>query len=70
MTFAEWAERWEATTVNLRPMTRALNLGVVRNYLLPRFGRWPLAKITTADVKAMVADVPVSMLSRARNEKI
>ena len=56
MTFAEWAERWEATTVDLRPTTRALNLGVLRNYLLPRFGRWPLSKITTTDVKAMVAE--------------
>lgn len=63
MTFAEWAERWEATTVNLRPTTRALNLGVVRNYLLPRFGRWPLAKITTADVKAMVAEESMGELS-------
>ena len=56
MTFGEWVERWNATTVDLRPTTRALNLGVVRNYLLPRFDRWPLSKITTADVRAMVAE--------------
>jgi hypothetical protein len=42
--------------VDLRPTTRALNLGVVRNYLTPRFGRWPLAGITTSDVKAMVSE--------------
>jgi integrase len=63
ITFGEWAERWEATTVDLRPTTRALNLGIVRNYLLPRFGRWPLSKITTADVKAMVAEESVGGLS-------
>lgn len=56
MTFAEWADRWEATTVDLRPTTRALNLGVLRNHLLPRFGRWSLGRITTADVKAMIAE--------------
>ena len=56
ITLADWIERWEATTVDLRPTTRALNLGVVRNYLLPRFGRWSLSRITTADVKAMVAE--------------
>ena len=42
MTFAEWVDRWESTTVDLRPTTRALNLGIVRNYL-PRFGVWPLS---------------------------
>jgi integrase len=63
ITFAEWAERWGATTVDLRSTTRALNLGVLRNYLLPRFGRWPLAKITTADVKAMVAEESAGELS-------
>lgn len=56
MTFAEWVERWEATTVDLRPTTRALNLGIVRKYLVPRFGSWPLARIGTADVRAMVAE--------------
>ncbi len=48
--------RWEAGLNDLRPTTRALNLGVVRNHLLPRFAAWPLARITTSDVKAMVAD--------------
>jgi integrase len=63
MTFAEWADRWETTTVDLRPTTRALNLGVLRNYLLPRFGSWPLARITTADVKAMIAEESAGSLS-------
>jgi integrase len=56
LSFAEWTRRWEATTVDLRPTTRALNLGIVRNHLVPRFGPWPLAKIGTADVRAMVAE--------------
>lgn len=56
ITFEEWVGQWEATTVDLRPTTRALNMGVVRKYLLPRFGRWPLSKIATADVRAMVAE--------------
>lgn len=56
MTFGEWAARWEAGINDLRPTTRALNLGVLRNHLLPRYSTWPLARITTSDVKAMVAD--------------
>jgi integrase len=54
--FSEWVPVWEAGLTDLRPTTRELNLGVVRNHLIPRFGRHPLARITTADVKAMVAD--------------
>jgi integrase len=56
MTFAEWVERWKPSTVNLRATTRALNLGIARNHLLPRFGRFRLAEIRPADVRAMVAE--------------
>ena len=56
ITFAEWVERWELSIVDLRPTTRALNLGIVRNYLVPRFGRWPLSRIRPTDVRAMVAE--------------
>ena len=43
MTFHEWEQRWETTIVHLRPRTRELNVGVARNYLVPRFGDWRLA---------------------------
>lgn len=42
--------------VDLRPRTKVLNVGIARNYLVPRFGSWPLNRITKSDVKAMVAD--------------
>lgn len=56
MTFVQWAERWEAGLSDLRPTTKALNLGVLHNHLLPRFAGYQLARITTSDVKVMVAD--------------
>jgi integrase len=56
MRFEEWVNRWEAGLIDLRPTTRALNIGVARKHLIPRFGRWPLGQITTSDVKTMVAD--------------
>lgn len=66
MTFREWCKRWERGLHNLRPTTLALNTGVVRNHLLPRFGDWPLAAIGTTDVKAMVvADLERGMSSSA-----
>jgi integrase len=52
----EWVALWEPTTADLRESTRALNAGVVRKYLLPRFGSYPLTSITPAAVRAMVAE--------------
>lgn len=65
MTLEEWVGRWEPSTVDLRPTTRELNMGVLRKYLLPRFGAWPLAEIGTADVRAMVAEDLTGPLSNS-----
>ena len=46
-TFAAWAARWEATTVNLRANTRATYRNLLRRYLLPIFGPMPLADLAT-----------------------
>ena len=43
-TFAEWADRWQATTVNLRANTRAAYRNLLHRYLLPTFGPIPLAE--------------------------
>jgi integrase len=57
MTFGQWVERWERGSAHdLRPTTRELYAGVLRKYLLPRFGRWPLARIGTAEVKDMLSE--------------
>ncbi len=56
LAFETWAERWEAGLSNLRPTTRALNVGVLRNHLLPRFRAYRLTDIATSDVQAMVAE--------------
>jgi integrase len=54
---ADWVTIWERTElVDLRATTRALNIGVVRNHILPRFGAWPIGRIRTIDVQQMVAD--------------
>jgi hypothetical protein len=36
--FAEWAARWQETTTNLRPNTKALHAYLLRRFLLPAFG--------------------------------
>jgi Phage integrase, N-terminal SAM-like domain len=65
MTFAQYVQIWEQS-LDVRESTRELNLGVVRNYLLPRFGATPLARISTSDVKMMVAsEVGEARLSKS-----
>ncbi len=56
LTFDKWADQWEKSSARgLRPTTRELYAGVLRNYLRPRFDKWPLARIGTADVKEMLS---------------
>jgi integrase len=54
-TFAEWAARWEATTVNLRANTQAAYRNLLRRYLLPTFGPMPLADLDAMAVRAWLA---------------
>lgn len=55
LTFAQWAEEWERTTVDLRPTTRDLYLYILRTYLMPSFGPLPMARIGPLDVREWVA---------------
>jgi integrase len=57
VTFGEWATKWQATTVHLRPTTRARDLSYLKTHVLPRFERAPLAAITHIDVRSWVADL-------------
>lgn len=55
--FAEWAERWYATTAGLRPKTRVGYESMLRTHLLPRFGDRQVGKIDKAAVRAFLADM-------------
>ena len=43
-TFADWAQEWSATIVDLRPSTLDRDRRIVRVHLIPRFGPAPLAR--------------------------
>jgi len=43
--FADWAEEWRASIVDLRPSTKARDLGYLERYVLPRFGELELGQI-------------------------
>lgn len=55
--FGEWWEQWTASTVNLRPSTRARNDAYARNLILPTFERHQLARIDHLAVQRWVAEL-------------
>ena len=67
--FDDWVERWWATTVNLRPSSRARDEAYLRNHVLPAFGPTALGRISQLDVKAWVADLTASGLAPATVHK-
>jgi integrase len=56
-TFAAWVKVWRPTVVDLRASTLARDDGYVGRYMLPTFGKLPLASIDHAAVQAWVADL-------------
>lgn len=68
--FAAWAEQWAATTHHLRPSSRARTEGILERHLLPRFGRVPLAAITTTDVRAFVSELVGAGLAAGSVQRI
>jgi integrase len=62
---ADWAQRWQATTVHLRPSTRARDKLLLERFILPRFGRRQLAAIGQLEVRTWVADLTAQGLAPA-----
>jgi integrase len=63
--FADFAEEWLRTTVDLRTSTRARTEGILNSHLTPYFGERRLADIVAVDVRAFVAEQAVSGLAPA-----
>jgi integrase len=63
VSFAEWAARWQATTTNLRPNTRALHGYLLRRFLLPAFADTPLADLDLMAVRSWLADLEGAAVS-------
>jgi integrase len=63
--FNEWVDQWVATIVDLRPSTKARDLGYLERYVLPRFGHLELDDIDHMMVRTWVAELCSSDLSAA-----
>jgi integrase len=62
----EWAERWYATTADLKPGTRRTYPLLLDNQVLPHFGTATLAGVDTLAVREWVAALVESGLSPSR----
>jgi hypothetical protein len=67
--FPEWAERWERTTVSLRPNTRKDYRTLLKNQVLPGFGGMTLVGIDALAVREWVAELVANGLSPKRAHK-
>jgi len=67
--FAEWAEEWKSTIVDLRPSTKARDVGYLERYVLPRFGPLELGEIDHMMVRAWVAELSASGLAPSTTTK-
>lgn len=66
---ADWVDAWWATTVNLRPSSRARDEAYIRNHVIPVFGELPLGAITQLQVRAWVADLAAAGRAPATVQK-
>ena len=57
MLFAEWVDRWRATTVDLAPNTVNRRDSDIRNWVLPAFEAKRLGAIAQPDVKTWIAEM-------------
>jgi integrase len=67
--FDEWAQRVHASTVNLRPSTRARDDSCYRVHVEPAFGGLPLGAIDHLAVREWIAALSASELSAATVQK-
>ena len=67
--FAEWTEEWKSTIVDLRPSTKARDVGYIERYVLPRFGTLELGEIDHVMVRAWVAELSASGLAPSTTTK-
>lgn len=65
----DWCPTWRASKVNLRPTTAARLDGVLREHVLPRFGRCRLSAVQNSAVRAWVADMETKGLSASTIRK-
>jgi integrase len=70
MRVREWVDQWWPTTLHLRPSSRARSEGILRNRILPRFGKQRIGAIRPTDVRAFVFELSAEALSPGSVRKV
>lgn len=65
----EWAPMWRASKVNLRPTTAARLDSILRQHVIPRFGRSRVSAVQNSAVRAWVAEMEAKGLSASTIRK-
>ena len=68
-TFGEWADRWLDSTVNLRANTKDGYRSILRRYLRPAFGSYPLGRIDALAVRTWLAKLEADGVGQATRAK-
>jgi integrase len=68
-TFGDWADRWLASTMNLRANTKAGYRTILRQYLRPAFGSYPLGRIDVLAVRTWLARLEAEGVGQATRAK-
>jgi integrase len=70
ITFADWAQRWFASALDLRPSSRARVEIAIRRELLPRLGSYRISAIRHEDVQDLVNDLVGGGAAPATTRKV
>ncbi|HUP70783.1 MAG TPA: site-specific integrase [Acidimicrobiales bacterium] len=62
----DWAERFLASRVDLKPKTRSDYQSLLQARILPTFGNWPIGRIRPMDVQEWIAAMTAEGLSASR----
>jgi hypothetical protein len=61
VTFADWADQWQATIVHLKPKTRYGYESILRVHLIPHFGDWEVARIDRPAIQSLLAGLQAAV---------
>jgi len=70
ITVGEWAQRWLATKVDLKPTTRRGYAGAIKTHIVPRWGTTRRTDVAHADVTAWIADLAEQGLSASTTRQV
>jgi integrase len=67
--FGEWTDRWLESTVNLRANTKVGYRSILRQYLRPAFGSYPLTSIDVLAIRTWLARLEAEGVGQATRAK-